>query len=526
MALHDSLPTRSSQHSNISMVWVQVCESPRMPRREAWQGSKGVCSPSNTTLMASPESTARVARPSSPARLSRPGSPARQPLRAASLSDLSRQGSPQAKQLAKAASQGNLLAQTSRSTKQGRSVPGARLPREGASPGGGAMSAIEPGWMGKTLRATEDWQATPSKPTKPAHLSTSSSAGSLPENASRSDAGSPPKADFHKRALSTWQAGTSTSKSGPGLVAGLRHDILQKQDRVNALRERDQNRIRDKVGHGKQMREDRFQRMLEDTFSGSRPVLDAAMTLRRQEAQDEKRRCDLHTTWGDQVYKPLESQIEEHMNPADRAWQQTLAGSKSVGFYPAEPFKLTTHREDDPTWREISDHAWEETFDKEAAAVLYGLHSTSDLRASAQRDPSRGLCPAAAKSRPVLDPTKWGQLKLQGTLYGRFAQVCEEGPNARMGKRGGPDITAPCEADGVATAGKRSIRGGPRVTIHNDVGLLKRDGVAWNGESSLRKTWHGASSGAPLQDHYTYEMGAPVTDIEFPLGRRTFPQWP
>jgi len=484
-----------------------------MPRREAWltdgHGSKG--SPGSAV----PPSI--QGRPRSPATAARLGSPARQPARAASQGNLSRQGSPQAELLAKAVSQADLLGEPAWRQAAARSnrppVPGGRLPREGPSSGAGTLCAMEPGWMGKTLRASEDWQ--PERSAKPTKSAASNSTGSLSDAGGRTGWAPAARPDFEKRARATWQAGTST---------GLRRDTVEKQDRVDTLREHDQQRIAHKVEHRKQLREDRFNRMLNETFShNSRPVLEAHMTLQRHEIRDKERRCDLHAKWEENVYEPLESQIVNHMNPPDRALQQTLAGSKSVGMLiPGESFKLQTHLEDDPTWREISDNTWEETFDREASAVLYGLNTTLN---ATLRDSSRGMHPAAAKSRPVLDPTKWDQLKFQGTLYGRFAQVVEEGPNARMGKRGGPDIFAPSESDGVPTAGKISVRAGPRLTRHHDVGMLRRDGVAWSGEASLRKTWHGASSAAPVQDHYTYETGAPVTDVEFPLGKRKVPHF-
>mmetsp|Transcript_12583 Transcript_12583/g.23724 ORF Transcript_12583/g.23724 Transcript_12583/m.23724 type:complete len:134 (-) Transcript_12583:31-432(-) len=131
-----------------------------------------------------------------------------------------------------------------------------------------------------------------------------------------------------------------------------------------------------------------------------------------------------------------------------------------------------------------------------------------------------------SRSRLTFEPTKWGQLQLQGTVYGRFAQAVEKGPGARMGKKAATEISAPDESDGVQTAGKRTVRDGSRRVRHHDTGMLRGDGTAVRGESSLRKTWHGVSSGAPDQDHYTFEVGARVTDCEFPLGKRTFPQWP
>lgn len=482
------------------MVWLQTFESPRMPQRgEAERGG-------------SPQGTLTLSAPASPAatiRAGRPGSPAGQNVTPV------------------------------------RKVMGARLPREGACLGGGEISVVDRGWHAKTIRCAQepemrDWKMVASKST-----GSISDAGRSDENRSalhrsasatwhgsaaqaKGSPGSKSDGSFHRSASATWHAGGSPTKGSP--CSGSRGwrprpDLVAKQERLNARRQLDQARIAEKVEHGKQRREDRFDRLLNETFSGTHKVFDGISKVRQHELHEEQRRRDLHANWGEKVYQPLETQILDHMNPPHRALEQSLSGSKSVGFQiPGQSFKLQVHREDDPTCREMADHAWEDAFDREATAVLSGF-STWDLRA-AGADPNRGLSPPAARSKPVLDPTMWGQQKLQGTLFGRFAQVVEEGPNVRMGKRGAPDISAPCESDGVACAGKRSIRAGPHVVQHHDTGMLRRDGAAWNGESFLNRSSYGASSGAPVQDHYTYETGGRVTDVEFPLGKRMYPSFP
>lgn len=355
-------------------------------------------------------------------------------------------------------------------------------------------------------------------------LGRSKSTGSLSGTITKSE-------DVGQQARATWQAGISPEKSSPGQNSWQRRNLVEKQEKLDSQRQQDHKNIAEKVEFHKRLREERFDRLMNETFRPSRPVYETAMTLREHIMHEEQRKRDLHAMWEEKVYEPIKAQIEHHMNPADRTMQASVSSSR--GYIPpktqqsvSDGFRVQVHREDDPTWREVSDHTWEETFDREATAILEGWSTSSNLRASTLEDPSRGLSPAAARSRPVLDPTMWGQLKLQGTLFGRFAQVVEEGPNARMGKRGGPTICAPDESDGVPSAGKRSIRAGPRSIRHNDTGMLRGDGTAWNGQGSLRKTWHGASSVAPLQDHYTYETGARVTDVEFPLGKRTFPNFP
>mmetsp|Transcript_35177 Transcript_35177/g.64235 ORF Transcript_35177/g.64235 Transcript_35177/m.64235 type:complete len:103 (+) Transcript_35177:3-311(+) len=92
-------------------------------------------------------------------------------------------------------------------------------------------------------------------------------------------------------------------------------------------------------------------------------------------------------------------------------------------------------------------------------------------------------------------------------------------PGFKRMLRGGDGVHAPSEMDGVEAAGKRTTR----ANGHRDLGILKGN-VAAHGEASLSKTMLGASSGAILQDHYQFETGTKVLDMEFPLGKRTFPE--
>merc|ERR1712080_796596 len=115
-----------------------------------------------------------------------------------------------------------------------------------------------------------------------------------------------------------------------------------------------------------------------------------------------------------------------------------------------------------------------------------------------------------ARSRPTMEPALWSQERLQGTLFGHFAQIAEQGVDFKRSRRGGTNIHIPDESDGVDAVGKRNTRAFGR----NDLGILKGDTAA-QGESATHKTDWGAASGAPTQDHFTYETGTRVTDIEF-----------
>mmetsp|Transcript_33228 Transcript_33228/g.72429 ORF Transcript_33228/g.72429 Transcript_33228/m.72429 type:complete len:249 (-) Transcript_33228:66-812(-) len=248
------------------------------------------------------------------------------------------------------------------------------------------------------------------------------------------------------------------------------------------------------------------------------------MQIRDANALEEARRKSLHATWDEKVYQPLATQAFEHMNAPCRRVQHALAGSKSVGFLmPEEPFRLSASLEEDPLRGEILDHAWEEAFDREATELLRAGLSSPALRSAAAGGPTRRQAPPRARSRPVLEPTAWGQEEWRGT---RYAHQVEQGPGARMGRRNGPgEIFLPDDADGIAAAGTKTRRVGPSTVVHGDTGLLRGD-LATRGEAAQQWSRLGASSGAPGQDHYTYETGSRVTDLEFPVGKRLFAQWP
>lgn len=72
----------------------------------------------------------------------------------------------------------------------------------------------------------------------------------------------------------------------------------------------------------------------------------------------------------------------------------------------------------------------------------------------------------------------------------------------------------PPEFDGVEAAGKRKTR-----WARNDLGVLKGS-IAKRGETFSFKRDLGASSGAPAQDHFTFEANQKVTDTEFPVGKK------
>jgi len=300
-------------------------------------------------------------------------------------------------------------------------------------------------------------------------------------------------------------------------------EIASKWEKTESMRERDRTQIAERIAHGHELREERFKRLQRNVTGNGNLAYQMAVSLREHEAREEKARHDLYSEWHDKVYQPMATKAYEKMNPPNRVLQQMLSGTKTVSFNDPKDgaFKLVANEHQDPARKQIMDAARENAFHKAACRVLGRSHSAPDAGTLLRmRQPGSNMVPKAL-SKPVLEPTSWGQLKLQDTLYGHLAQACEEGPGSRRGKRGGTEVFVPDTRDGVAIAGTRKSR------IHglHDVGILRAN-TSTQGESSNLKSAIGASHAAPAQDHYTFEIGARVTNLEFPLGKRVFPGVP
>jgi len=294
-----------------------------------------------------------------------------------------------------------------------------------------------------------------------------------------------------------------------------RAEIMSKMSKVEAQRQRDQKDMLEVVEKRHDRRADRFKRLLENVTGRDNLAYRTAMALRERQDHEDKRRRELHTNWDEQVFQPIAVQAYEHMNPPNRAVKQMLHGSKSVGFQLPESKKtLIANVDGDPNRKPVIEMAKENAFHQAAGAVLGKSASAPDLRMIA------GHVVPRARSRPTMEPELWSQMKLQGTLFGHFAQIAEQGFDFKRARRGGSNVHIPDESDGVDAVGKRNTRAFGR----HDLGILKGTTAA-QGESFNHRTEWGAASGAPTQDHFTYETGVRVTDIEFPLGKRMFAEF-
>lgn len=388
-----------------------------------------------------------------------------------------------------------------------------RLPREGPAPGRGRLYVFDRNaWAEfQDLEPSIGGLDAPPEGLKTSHRRPSGVGSQIDGQKSPKKPGSRSRSEESPRSAFDMKE----KKDKPRLTPEERKraEILSKLSKVEGQRQRDLKDMLEVVEKRHERREDRFKRLLENVTGRDNLAYRTAMALRERQDHEDKRRRELHSNWDEQVYQPIAQQAHDHMNPPNRAIKQMLHGSKSVGFVlPEQKKTLLANVDGDPNRKPVIEMAKENAFHQAANAFLGKSSTAPDLHTIA------GHVVPRANSRPTLDPTLWGQQRLQGTLFGHFAQVAEQGADAKRSRRGGTNVHIPDESDGVDAVGKRNTRAFGR----HDLGILKGDTAA-HGEASTFKTTWGAASGAPAQDHYTYETGTRVTDIEFPLGKRMFP---
>lgn len=302
-------------------------------------------------------------------------------------------------------------------------------------------------------------------------------------------------------------------------------EICAKWEKTEAIRIRDARLIKDRAERHKENREDRFKRLLEEVTCRGDVAFESVMLLRAYEARQEERLRELHAEWDQNVFQPIARHAFKELNRPERGRAQTMAGRKSVDFeLPGEKCRIIVDVVKDPCRRPLFDDAKEKQLQKAAdellgrsqsAPSLYTQHNLGYLN----KKGSPCMIPKAV-SRQTLEPVNWSQGAFQGTMYGTLAQAFESAPHSRRIVRGGPDVFVPDESDGVPVAGTRISR----IWGPHDKGVLR--GMSGSlGESYDYKTPDGSSSAAPVQDHYTFERGSRVTDLEFPAGKRTFPEF-
>lgn len=393
------------------------------------------------------------------------------------------------------------------------------LPREGPAPGRGRMFVFD-----RSVWAEfQDLQANADDPPaglnathrRPSGADSQADKGQKSPKKSAQSHGSRHSDDSPRSAFEMKE-----KKDKPRLTPQERKvaEIQSKQAKVEAQRQRDLKDMLEVVEKRHDRRAERFKRLVENVTGRDNLAYRTAMALRERQAHEDKRRRELHSHWDEQVYQPLAQQAYDHLNPPSRAVKQMLNGSKGVDFDanvdgdPTFKKQLRANVDGDPNRKPVIEMAKENAFHQAASAVLGKSASAPCLHTMA------GHVVPRARSRPTMEPELWTQVRLQGTLFGHFAQVAEQGADFKRSRRGGSHVHVPDESDGVDAVGKRNTRAFGR----HDLGILKGD-TATRGESAAHKQTWGAASGAPAQDHFTYETGTRVTDIEFPLGKKMFP---
>lgn len=335
------------------------------------------------------------------------------------------------------------------------------------------------------------------------------------------------------------------------IVLRRRMELESKFQKVEDLRKRDERAIRDKVEVRKALRNARFERLLEYT-AGDRPRMDEhlkeqgtinldsffltkrgsvamatepslievareiARSIVDLEQKQEHRRMDAQTLRQDLLEAPLARQVFSRLNPPDRS------GCKSVAFsLPGQAKAASVNLRADPAKFSSLELARENAFHEAATRFL---NSPTPSLSLSRSSPSLNLQRLSfdgnqkdiglprARSRPVLEPMSWGQVALSGTMVGLSTQVGGRRSAAE------PGIFVPDESDGVLCAGTRISRD----HSYGDKGILKGT-VAKSGEATDYRTAYGGGCTAPLQDHFMFETGDRVTNLEFPLGKKAFP---
>lgn len=288
-------------------------------------------------------------------------------------------------------------------------------------------------------------------------------------------------------------------------------EVISKWQKTEAMREADGKQIRERVIRNHEEREQRFHQMMESIMSGGDGLAQQTDNCLQARAEMERRRGRaLHAQWEEKIGDHLAAQARDRLNPPDRT-----SDVQHVAFtMPDMTPRLFVSPSADPVKKALTEHAKENAFMKAAANVLTRSRSTPDLR-SALRGADGTV--ARAMTKATLDPVSWGQVEIQGTMFGQIAQATASSPSCAHGRRRGQSVFIPDEGDGVLVAGTRRSR----AEGYHSKGILQGQRGSQGEAAELKTPWGGGSC-APMQDHYHFSDSRQVVDLEFPLGRRTF----
>lgn len=282
------------------------------------------------------------------------------------------------------------------------------------------------------------------------------------------------------------------------------NEVMLKHKKFETTRERDQKYIRLMVEVKEDQRQARMTRLVENLtgHNARNPDYQASLQLTEFLANREATVWKHYLDWDKNVYGPTAKKAFFHMN------RQKFKPMTSFNM-DAPSIKLYVDTTKDPAKRQLVQNASEKSFQTEADLTITG---------SQPAQPSFPVDMLHSQSRPVLEPDLWGQYS--SSVFGRFTELLDPRSTKAALRRSGRNVHLPPDAE---TDGCGEVAGTKhsRLFGYNDKGILQsaRD----RGEAQIYKNDVGASSGAPAQDHFTYEQGPEIVNLDFPPSKRVFP---
>lgn len=306
---------------------------------------------------------------------------------------------------------------------------------------------------------------------------------------------------------------------------------------IHEMRDGDERMIADKCARERFERELKIEKMVDDLQVEDEQRRWAGRLLDGEDEKNNEAKKKLYDDWNQNVNGRITYQLFRSSNP-NLAFLDDYEQEKKVRDYGGEKSDLRRNIRvgDDPLKKALISQDQEDKFRRTADSIIFGSKPPGDRPQSPVSARGHGfgmsskegptlqeldkLWDSRDTSRTVLEPKTWGQLHYQSTSYGFFASSRRNDNGTfftqRRMSQAGVDKHLP-HIDGADPGGTLKTR----LSDINDLGILTG---TWGkeGQTSLHKQPHGPSSGAPGQDHHTFERGLFVTDQEFPLGRRMF----
>mmetsp|Transcript_44335 Transcript_44335/g.125552 ORF Transcript_44335/g.125552 Transcript_44335/m.125552 type:complete len:379 (-) Transcript_44335:10-1146(-) len=277
-----------------------------------------------------------------------------------------------------------------------------------------------------------------------------------------------------------------------------------KHAQLEEIRIRDEQLCRENRERMMHAREQRFEAMLDSIVGENVLRVEAERTIRDYEDERHRKKQDTYEKWDAEVSQRIEHQLARFM-------------TKEPPPVPAGLDREHLLKSDDPVKASVRDMQAEEKFHRVANLILQDSPRTELNEHIRSRQLVAESVANRERCRSMLPVQQWDQHHHYDMPHGRFLQGYQQEGGFRTARRMGTDCHQVDESDGVQAAGKTKTR-----FERNKLGMLEGR-LAKEGESSRHKRQHGASSGAPCQDHFHYERGNPIVDAEFPIGKRTYP---